>query len=77
MDDSFALSAKAGSKRWTFNDERPVACWKEIVSDVPKGANPNIEICLAPNLVCAHHMFSRIPNCFFEKKMVFSIKNNS
>jgi len=53
MDDSFALSAKAGSKRWTFNDERPVACWKEIVSDVPKGANPNIEICLAPNLVCA------------------------
>ena len=53
MDDSFALSAKAGSKRWTFNDERPVACWKEVVSDVPKGANPNIEICLAPNLVCA------------------------
>jgi len=53
MDDSFAISAKAGSKRRAFNGERPVACWKEVVSDVPKGANPNIEICLAPNLVCA------------------------
>ena len=53
MDDSFAISAKAGSKRKTFNYERPVACWKEVVSDMPKGANPNIEICLAPNLVCA------------------------
>ena len=40
-------------KRKTFNYERPVACWKEVVSHMPKGANPNIEICLAPNLVCA------------------------
>ena len=53
MDDSFATSAKQGSIRRTFNDERPVACWKEKIENVPNGANPNVEICLAPNLVCS------------------------
>ena len=53
MDDSFATSTTQGSERKAFNDERPVACWKEVISDVPTGANPNIEICIAPNLVCS------------------------
>ena len=53
MDDSFATSANSGSERKAFNDDRPVACWKEVISDVPNGANPNIEICIAPNLVCS------------------------
>ena len=50
---SFATSAEAGSERKLFNDERPVACWIETIPDVPEGANPNVEICLAPNLVCS------------------------
>ncbi len=53
MDDSFATSAEAGSSRMMFNDERPVACWSEVVQDVPAGANPNVEFCIAPNLVCS------------------------
>ena len=53
MDDSFATSAEAGSERKLFNDERPVACWTEIIPDVPQGSNPEVEICLAPNLVCS------------------------
>ena len=53
MDDSFATSANSDSERKAFNDDRPVACWKEVISDVPNGANPNIEICIAPNLVCS------------------------
>ena len=53
MDDSFATSAGADSERKRFNDERPVACWTETIQDVAKGANPKVEICLAPNLVCS------------------------
>ena len=53
MDESFATSAEIGSERKAFNDERPVACWKEAISDVSKGANANVEICIAPNLVCS------------------------
>ena len=51
---SFATSTVDGiSERKNFNDERPVACWTETILDVPKGSNPNVEICLAPNLVCS------------------------
>lgn len=53
MDDSFATSAKAGSDRKMFNDDRPVTCWTEVIGQVPNGANPHVEICIAPNLVCA------------------------
>ena len=53
MDESFATSTEFGSARMMFNDERPVACWSEVIADVPAGANPNVEICLAPNLVCS------------------------
>ena len=53
MDDSFATSAVDGSDRRAFNDDRPVACWKEVIPNMPKGANPRVEICLAPNLVCS------------------------
>ncbi len=53
MDDSFALSVQNGAARKEFHDKRPVACWKEIIDDMPPGGNPHVEICLAPNLVCA------------------------
>ena len=46
MDDSFSTSAEAAAaRRIPFDERRPVACWTEEDLDV--------EVCLAPNLVCA------------------------
>lgn len=51
MDDSFSTSTLSGSERKLFNDERPVACWKETIPGSLN--NPEVEICLSPNLVCS------------------------
>ena len=45
MDDSFSTSASEKGTRVAFDEKRPVACWAETELDV--------EICIAPNLVCA------------------------
>lgn len=50
MDDSFSTSTTKDSERKLFNDERPVACWKETIHG---SLNPEVEICLSPNLVCS------------------------
>ena len=42
MDESFAMSRDVGSRRISFNKDRPVSCWDE----------EDYEICVAPVVVC-------------------------
>lgn len=51
LDNSFSLSAKAGSRRIHVTDEQPVSCWvEEILLD--DNEKKDINICVAPVLVC-------------------------
>ena len=45
MDDSFATSGEDGATRVPFINSRPLTCWTED--------NLDIEICIAPVLVCS------------------------
>ena len=45
MDDSFATSGQDGATRVPFINSRPLTCWTED--------NLDIEICIAPVLVCS------------------------
>ncbi|XP_071440863.1 ADP-dependent glucokinase [Hetaerina americana] len=51
MDDSFATSAAAGSRRINFDNKKPVTCWQE---ELPLMHNEKctVEVCIAPVLVC-------------------------
>lgn len=48
MDDSFSTSKAAGSKRMPLNVTNPISCWDE------ECGGTNINICVAPVLVCTH-----------------------
>ncbi|XP_058126715.1 ADP-dependent glucokinase [Anopheles ziemanni] len=53
MDDSFAVSAKAGADRVHFNNRDPVSCWEESIL-IDGTRSVAVEICVAPVLICKH-----------------------
>ena len=49
LDHSFSSSIVHGSRRMALEPEQPVTCWNEVIGD-----STNIQICLAPVLVCTN-----------------------
>uniref|UniRef100_A0A182PET9 ADP-dependent glucokinase n=1 Tax=Anopheles epiroticus TaxID=199890 RepID=A0A182PET9_9DIPT len=52
MDDSFAVSASPGARRIHFNNRDPVSCWEESLELQGNGRRLEVEICVAPVLIC-------------------------
>lgn len=52
LDDSFATSAQEQAPRMRMSAANPVPCWKEYIQFGPDQQNIEVEICVAPVLVC-------------------------
>ena len=64
MDDSFATSGQDGATRVPFINSRPLTCWTED--------NLDIEICIAPVLVCSQVQDGKMARRSKHKKNLFS-----
>lgn len=52
LDDSFATSAQEQAPRMRMSAANPVPCWQEYIQFGPRMQRIEVQICVAPVLVC-------------------------